>query len=186
MCARCRVGWTRGGAVWDETLESAWAVDRVAANGVLCLGVPGQHGVDPTMNACRSAMYWRRNSSVVSSVTSPSSVIKAGLELDVRLGRVHLRRVAEAEHAAQLLLGDGGADRARRRADHRRRLARERVLAVGPARPVDRVLQAARDRAVVFRRDEQHGIDGRDRILELPSPPADSRRRSRSCRAADP
>ena len=35
------------------------------------------------------------------------------LELDVALGRVHLRRVAVAEQAAQVLLGDGGADRAR-------------------------------------------------------------------------
>ena len=84
-----------------------------------------------------------------------------GRELDVGLRRIHLRRVAEAQHAAQVLLRDGGADGARRGADHGRRLARERVLAVGAARPVDRVLQPARDRAVVFGRDEQHGIDAR-------------------------
>jgi uncharacterized membrane protein YccC len=57
---------------------------------------------------------------------------QAGRELDVGLRRVHLRRVAEAEHAAQVLLPDGGADGAGRGADHGRGLARERILAVGP------------------------------------------------------
>src|SRR5689334_564466 len=32
------------------------------------------------------------------------------LELDIRLGRVHLWRVAEPEHAAQVLLRDSGAN----------------------------------------------------------------------------
>src|SRR4051794_5021639 len=47
-------------------------------------------------------------------------------------------------------------------------LARERVAPVGPAGPVDGVLQTARDRAVVLRRDEEDGVDGRDRVLEGP------------------
>ena len=38
---------------------------------------------------------------------------QVGLELDVGLRSVHLRRIAERQHAAQILLGNGRADRAR-------------------------------------------------------------------------
>jgi hypothetical protein len=41
------------------------------------------------------------------------------------------------------LLGDGGADRAWRCADHRRRFPGKRVGAIWAARPVDRILQPA-------------------------------------------
>src|SRR4051812_11030115 len=64
---------------------------------------------------------------------------QAGRELDISLRRIHLRRVAEAQHAAQALLRNRGTDRARRRAYDRRGLVSERVGAVWPARPIDRV-----------------------------------------------
>src|SRR3546814_1310041 len=42
---------------------------------------------------------------------------QARRKLDIGLGSIHLGRVAKAEHAAQVLLGDGRPDRARRCAD---------------------------------------------------------------------
>src|SRR5262249_627396 len=55
-----------------------------------------------------------------------------------------------------------------RRTDHPRRLAREGILTPGPARPVDRVLQPARNGAIELRRHEQHGIDIGNRLLKRP------------------
>ncbi len=40
-------------------------------------------------------------------------------KLDIGFRGIHLGRVAETKHAAQILLGDCCAYRARRRADHR-------------------------------------------------------------------
>src|SRR5690606_37264786 len=77
---------------------------------------------------------------------------QARRELDISLWRVHLRRIAEAEHTAEILLRDGGADRARRGADHRRRLAGEGVGAIGTARPVDGILQSAGYGTIIFGR----------------------------------
>ena len=65
-----------------------------------------------------------------------------------------------------MLLADGCSDFPWRCADDPRRLARERVCAVRAACPVDRILEAAGNRPVVFGRDEQHGVDGSNRILE--------------------
>src|SRR5690606_41397719 len=76
------------------------------------------------------------------------------------------RRIAEAQHAAQVLLGNRRADRARRGANHAGRLAREGILAPGPAGPVDGVLERARDGTVVFGRHEQHAVHVRDGFLE--------------------
>src|SRR3546814_15935490 len=73
---------------------------------------------------------------------------------------------SEAEHTAQVLLGNGRSNRARRCPDDCGRLAGEGILAVGTARPVDRVLQAAWNRAVVLWRDEKDCLDGSDGILE--------------------
>src|SRR3546814_7900896 len=42
---------------------------------------------------------------------------QARRKVDIGLGSIHLGRVAKAEHAAQVLLGDGRPDRARRCAD---------------------------------------------------------------------
>jgi len=81
-------------------------------------------------------------------------VDQAAFELDVRLDRVHLWRIAERQNAAQMLLDDRSSNLSRRRPDEGRRFSRKRVLAVGPTRPVDRILQAARNRAVVLGRDE--------------------------------
>src|SRR5690606_23161733 len=90
----------------------------------------------------------------------------AVLELDVGLRRVHLRRVEEAEDAAQVLLADRGADRAGRGTDHARGDVRERVLAPGAAGPVDGVLQTAGDRAVVLRGHDQDRVGALDVLLE--------------------
>src|SRR5690348_14301211 len=64
---------------------------------------------------------------------------EARRELDVRLDRVHLRRVAEAEDTLEMLLSNRGPDLPRRRADHRRRLAMEGVFSPRTACPVDGV-----------------------------------------------
>ena len=55
-----------------------------------------------------------------------------GGEADVGLGRGHLAGVAEAQHRAQALLGDGGADLADGCADHAGRDVVEGVLAPRP------------------------------------------------------
>ena len=91
---------------------------------------------------------------------------EARLEVDVRLNVVHQRRITKTQHATQMALRDCGADRTWRRTDHTRRLAREGVLTPGPARPVDRVLQPARNGAIELRRHEQHGIDIGNRLLK--------------------
>ena len=93
---------------------------------------------------------------------------KSRRELDIGFRRVHLGRVAEAEHAAKALLRHRRPDGARGCSDHRRRLSRERVGAVRPACPVDRILETAGDRAVIFRSDEEDRVRGLDRGLERP------------------
>src|SRR5690606_25025297 len=82
-------------------------------------------------------------------------------------GGVHLRGIAEAQDAAQVLLAHGGPDLTGRRPYDRGGLAREGVLAVRPARPINRVLQRAGNRPVVLGRDEEHRVDRRDALLEL-------------------
>jgi hypothetical protein len=78
---------------------------------------------------------------------------------DVSLGGGHLPGVTEADDGAQALLGDGRADLADRCPDHGGWDVVERVLAPRPGCPVDGVLQRAGDRAVVFGRDEQNGVE---------------------------
>ena len=73
---------------------------------------------------------------------------ESGLELNIGLDLVHQGRIAVTQHATQTLLRHRGADGARRRADHARRLARKRVLAPRSAGPVDGVLQSAGYRPV--------------------------------------
>src|SRR5918996_4360567 len=79
---------------------------------------------------------------------------EATLELDIRLDRIHLWRVTERQDAPQVLLRDRGANLPRRRPDKGRRFSCERVLAIGATGPVDRILQAAGNRAVVLGGDE--------------------------------
>src|SRR5690606_29104761 len=88
-------------------------------------------------------------------------------EVNVRFRRVHLRRVAEAEYAAEVLLSDRGADLPDRRADHGRRFPGEGVLPVGPASPVDRILERTWDGAIVLRCDEEYRVHSGDGILEV-------------------
>ena len=111
---------------------------------------------------------------------------QTGRELDIGLRSVHLGRVAEAQDAAQVLLGDRGADLAGRRADHGGRLAGEGILAPWAACPVDGVLERAGNVAVVFGRHEQHRVDSRDRVLEGACFRAGNRCQGPGCRAAGP
>ncbi len=87
---------------------------------------------------------------------------------DVGLGCGHLARVAEAEYPAQALLGHRRADLPGRRPDDGGGHLVERVLTPGPRRPVDRILEGARDRPVVLGCDEQDGVRVGNRFLECP------------------
>lgn len=128
--------------------------------GISTLSVLRQHRANPCDEDVE--VLHERAKKLCGAVVRDFAVIgdQPGRELDIGFRGVHLRRVAEAEHATQALLGNRGPDGAGRGADDRRRLARERVGAVGTARPIDRILQSPGYRAVIFRRDEQHGIDG--------------------------
>ena len=119
-----------------------------------------------TMWSRNSAMKFLRKSVVDSSGALAAAGEDFGGEADVGLGRGHLAGVAEAQHRAQALLGDGGADLADGCADHAGGDVVEGVLAPGPRGPVDGVLQRAGDRAVVLRGDEQDGVGPADRVLE--------------------
>ena len=92
-------------------------------------------------------------------------VDQAGLEGDIGLA-AHQENAQVAEHLAQMLLRERGADRARRGAGDGGELAGPGVLAPRPRAPVDGVLEHGRDRAVVLGRHEQHAVGGRDLGLE--------------------
>src|SRR5688572_23679909 len=117
------------------------------------------------MNPANSSMYCRRNCSVDASVTRPSSVIRprsnctyASTEfISGELQKARMLRKCCWAMAVPILPGD---------VPMMAELARKGVLAVGPARPVDGILQTARDRPVVLGRDEQDGVDRGNRILE--------------------
>ena len=87
------------------------------------------------------------------------------LELDV--GFAAEQRHAEAEHdGAQIGLHQRGADRAGRSAGDEAGLAGPDAGAERPRAPVDGVFQRGRDRAVMFRRDDQHAVGLFDLVLE--------------------
>ena len=88
-------------------------------------------------------------------------VEQAFLGLHEGLGLADRRHVEVGEDVAQVLLRHGGADGADRDADHAGRLAGPGALAVGTRGVVDRVLQHAGNRAVVFGRHEQHALAAR-------------------------
>src|SRR5262245_27249738 len=73
----------------------------------------------------------------------------AAADEDVRL--VQRERVEEAQHLAQVVLNARPADRAGRRRLDGDRLADERLL-FQTRHPVERILQSARQREIVFRR----------------------------------
>ncbi len=130
-------------------------IDLVPAPRPRGLGVPGQDLKDPRdkhaeFNHVVAQKFLRGFNSDLAGIRD-----EVRRELDVGFGGVHLRRVAKAEDTAQALLGYRSADRAGRCSDDRRRLAGKGILAVGAAGPVDRVLEPAGDRAVVFRRNEK-------------------------------
>src|SRR5580765_3553942 len=59
------------------------------------------------------------------------------------------------------------AERSHGRAHDRRRLVRPRAVAVGPRRPVDRVLKPAGNGIIVFRRDEQNRVGFANALFQL-------------------
>src|SRR5215510_4986232 len=131
-------------------------------------GLPRQYSQHPHDEVAKLLQVGEQEIGSHVVVDLPVLAEEARLELDVCLDVVHQRRITKTQHAAQMALRDCGADRTWRRTDHTRRLAREGVLTPGPTRPVDRVLQPARNRAIELRRHEQHGIDIGNRLLKRP------------------
>src|SRR3954471_15712586 len=83
--------------------------------------------------------------------------------VQIGLRLLHDRAGNARQDVLESLGGTDAAERARRVRDNADRLAVERALAVGPRGDVDGVLQNARDRAIVFRRDEDDAV----RLLDL-------------------
>jgi len=87
-----------------------------------------------------------------------------GIDLALRLrhhhlGQVHHRRIKKNHRLTRVILGAGTAKHADGGGLDQNRLAGERF--VRQARdPIDRVLQPARNRVVVFRRDDDDAIGG--------------------------
>src|SRR5688572_26801080 len=81
-------------------------------------------------------------------------------------GAVICRALQKLSTPRRLCCATAGADLADGCPDHRGRDVVEGVLTPWAGGPVDGVLQGARDGAVVFRGDEQHGVGAVDRCLE--------------------
>src|SRR5262245_4928924 len=97
--------------------------------------------------------------------------LTALVEAHERLGNEHLRLLqhvgaGELESGAELLLGAGGAPAAGRGAHDRDRLACQRRAERRARGPVDRVLEHARNAAVVLGRGDQERVGFSDRLLE--------------------
>ena len=105
-----------------------------------------------------AAMNFFTNSRVPSFVELAAFVEQFRGAADIGFRLLHHRDVEEDERLAQVMVRAEPADRAGRDADHRARLAGPRALAVRPRADVDRVLEHARHRAVVFRRDEKQRV----------------------------
>jgi hypothetical protein len=89
---------------------------------------------------------------------------------------LHHARTGGAQDLAQLGLRPDGAEHPRARPDHRHGLVPQRARRLRARRPVDGVLQHARDRRVVFRCREQHEVGVGDRAAK----PLDRRRALRA------
>src|SRR5678815_852828 len=85
---------------------------------------------------------------------------------EIGLGLLHDRHVEEHRSLADLVVRPEPADRPRRSGDDRPGLLVEHALAIGPRADVDRILEHARDAAIVLRAAEQHAIAGRDLLAE--------------------
>src|SRR5262249_7593807 len=85
---------------------------------------------------------------------------------EVRFRLLHRRHVEVGQRLAQVVIGAEAADGADRAADDSRPFAFPGALAVRARRDVDGVLEHARHRAVVLRRDEQHRVGRLDLALE--------------------
>src|SRR5450755_17365 len=90
-----------------------------------------------------------------------------GCAADIGLGLRHGRNVEEHQRLAKVVIGAERAQSPGREAENRSRLAVPRALAVGTRGDVDRVLEHARHRAVVLRRDEQHRVGLLHAALEI-------------------
>ena len=108
----------------------------------------------------------------VVSADEPDTIVAArkGSPLIVGVGEgdlaVHDARARRAQHLPQLRLRPHRSERPGGGAHHRDRLEPERALGPRTARPVDGVLQAAGDRAVVLRRRDEQGVRPRDRVAQ--------------------
>ena len=99
-----------------------------------------------------------RSPSRTSSSTSSPVVVELLVRVaDRQLGLGHAR-AHRAEHLAELGRRPDAAERAGARADHGDGLVAERVRRERPRRPVERVLERARDRRVVLRRREEDRV----------------------------
>src|SRR5687768_10261200 len=65
-----------------------------------------------------------------------------------------------------MLLANRRANLPRRCANHCGRLASKSILTIRATRPVNRVLETTRDRAIVLRRHKQYGINIHDTLCE--------------------
>src|ERR1700754_4162048 len=85
---------------------------------------------------------------------------------EISFGLLHGRHVQKNERLPQMMIGAEGPDRARRAADHRPRLAVPDAASIRPGADIQCILENGRHRAVIFRRDEQHGVSGLDALAE--------------------
>src|SRR5437588_2598804 len=87
-------------------------------------------------------------------------------EISLRLR--HRRHVQEYQRLSQVMVGAKSADGAGRGADDGSGLAVPRILSIWTRGAIERVLQHAGNRAVVFGRYEKNGIRGFDSLAKLP------------------
>src|SRR5207342_2240882 len=84
----------------------------------------------------------------------------------IGLGLLHHRHVEEDAGLAQLVIGAEAADRPWRGADNRGRLLVPDAPPIGPRADIDRILEYARDAAIIFRSTEQDAVRGTDLLPE--------------------
>src|SRR5579859_976538 len=102
------------------------------------------------------------------SVEEPALRVEALLRAADRNLGADNARAGDAEDPLQVLLRPEGAELARAGADHRDRLVAKHRVLPRPRSPVDRVLEAAGDRAVVLGRREENRVGGTPLVAQAP------------------
>ena len=95
-----------------------------------------------------------------------SRVKQSVLCLEEGLGLAQRRYVQIRQYIAQMLLRKGGTGGTHRNAQHTRWFAGPSALPLGARGVVNRVLENARDRSVVFGRHEQKALSGLEVVLQ--------------------